>query len=109
MLVLSSITIIRGGARIPCRRGRQPFGEGALTYDFAKISEKLHEIEKILGRRRGRAPETSPLDPPPIIKSFEKMNVHNILIDHTWRQTVHSDPYLRGIVPGWGVTGALSK
>ena len=42
----------RGGYRIPRRRGRQPSG-GAPTYDFAKFSEKLHEIEKILGRRGG--------------------------------------------------------
>ena len=33
---------------------------GAPTYDFAKFCEKLHEIEKILGRRRG-APLNLPL------------------------------------------------
>ena len=27
---------------------------GVPTYDFAKFSEKLHEIEKILGRGWGR-------------------------------------------------------
>ena len=46
---------IRGGSRVPCRRGRQPSGG---TYDFAKVSENLHEFENILGRgwgaRRGR-------------------------------------------------------
>ena len=34
---------------------------GAPTYDFAKFSEKLHEIENILGRR-GR---TTPHPPHP--------------------------------------------
>ena len=38
----------RGGSRIPCRRGRRP-SRGAPTYNFVKFSEKLHEIEKILG------------------------------------------------------------
>ena len=42
----------RGGSRIPRRRGRQPSG-GAPTFDFAKFCEKLHEIEKNLGRRGG--------------------------------------------------------
>ena len=27
--------------------GRQPIGEGTPTYDIAKISQKLHEIERI--------------------------------------------------------------
>ena len=34
----------------PVGRGADPLG-GAPTYDFVKFSEKLHEIEKILGRR----------------------------------------------------------
>ena len=42
--------LIRGGSRIPRRRGHQSSRMGAPTYDFAKISEKLHEIEKIFGR-----------------------------------------------------------
>ena len=38
---------------------------GASTYNFAKFSEKLHEIEKILVRREeGRALRAPPLDPP---------------------------------------------
>ena len=40
-----SCTCIRGGSRIPRRRGRQP-SRGAPTYNFPK---KLHQIEKILG------------------------------------------------------------
>ena len=40
--------------------GAPTFHKGAPTYDFAKFSKKLDEIEKILGRRRGRPP----LDPP---------------------------------------------
>ena len=50
----------RGGYRILRRRGLQPSGGGTPTYDFAKFSEKLHEIEKILGCRGGGPP----LDPP---------------------------------------------
>ena len=43
--------LVRGGSRIPRRRGRQPSkGGGAPTYDFAKFCKKLHEIEEILGR-----------------------------------------------------------
>ena len=29
---------------------------GVLTYDFAEFSDKLHEIEKILGSREGHVP-----------------------------------------------------
>ena len=50
---------IGGGSRISPRRGRQLPG-GAPTYDFAKISQKLHEIERIWapggGGRVPRAP-----------------------------------------------------
>ena len=41
--------------------GANPRGEP--TYDFARFSEKLHEIENILVRR-GDTPEKPPLDPP---------------------------------------------
>ena len=44
--------LIRGGSRIPCRSGRRPSGV-APTYDFVKFSEKLHEIEKVLGHGGG--------------------------------------------------------
>ena len=46
---------VGGGANPPGRGCRQK---------FPKISEKLHEIEKILDRRGGGAPGASPLDPP---------------------------------------------
>ena len=49
---------IRGGYRIPCRRGRQLLG-GAPTYKLAGFSQKLHEIKTILVHRGG-----APLDPP---------------------------------------------
>ena len=44
--------IILSGADpgFPVGGGANPPGE-APTYDFAKFCEKLHEIEKILGRR----------------------------------------------------------
>ena len=44
-----------GGSRISPRRGRQLPRGGAPTYDFAKISQKLHEIERIWTPRGGRA------------------------------------------------------
>ena len=48
---------------------------GAPTYDFVIFSQKLHEIEKIMGRRRGRA-VAPPLDPPLFIN-------HKIMIEYT--------------------------
>ena len=49
-----------GGSRIFPRRGRQ-LPRGAPTYDFAKFSQKLHEIERIWAPRGGgeaRVPRT---------------------------------------------------
>ena len=46
----------------PVGGGSNLRGGGAPTYDFAKFYEKLHEIEKILGRRgacAGGAPPKS--------------------------------------------------
>ena len=40
----------------PVGGGASPRGGGAPTYDFAKFCEKLHEIEKSLGRRGGAPP-----------------------------------------------------
>ena len=37
---------------------------GAPTYDFAKFSQKLHEIERIWAPRGGARPLHPPLDPP---------------------------------------------
>ena len=51
------INVGRDGSRIPRRMGRQP-SRGAPTYDFVKISEKLHEIEIFVG---GRGKRPSPL------------------------------------------------
>ena len=39
------VIVISGGSRISPRRRRQL--QGGPTYDFAKISQKLHEIERI--------------------------------------------------------------
>ena len=59
------LTWSRGGSRIPCRRGRQPSRGGRQHTIFVKFSEKLHEIEKILGRRGGGALRVRPpLNPP---------------------------------------------
>ena len=46
----------------PVGGGADPLG-GAPTYDFVKFSEKLHEIEKILGHKGVRA-GSAPLNPP---------------------------------------------
>ena len=53
-----------GGSRISPRRGCQLPG-GAPTYEFAKFSQKLHEIERIWTPGGGaRVPRAPPLDPP---------------------------------------------
>ena len=46
----------------PIGGGTNPLG-GVPTYDFAKFCEKLHEIEKMLGRR-GSVRRGRPQDPP---------------------------------------------
>ena len=68
----------RGGSRISRRRGRRRYGGGggglAPTYDFDKFSEKLHEIEKILGRWRGAgAPPKSATVKIQIMKIMKKI------------------------------------
>ena len=40
------VSLVSGGSRISPRRGCQ-LPRGAPTYDFAKFSQKLHEIERI--------------------------------------------------------------
>ena len=62
--VVNEMTVINsGGSRISPRRGRQlpGGGTGAPTYDFAKISQKLHEIERIWTSRGGGASPAPPL------------------------------------------------
>ena len=44
---------------------------GTPTYDFAKFSQKLHEIERIWAPGGGRASLAPPLDPPLIGFSFQ--------------------------------------
>ena len=52
------------------RRGRQPFSGGRQHMIMPNISEKLHEIEKILGRR-GAAPLHPPMILyPPVLITF---------------------------------------
>ena len=46
---------VSGGSRISPRRRRQLPGGGPPTYNFAKFSQKLHEIERIWTPRGGRA------------------------------------------------------
>ena len=54
---------ISGGSRISPRRGRQ-LSRGAPTYDFAKFSQKLHEIEIIWTPGGGARPKFYYVDPP---------------------------------------------
>ena len=54
-----------GGSRISSRRGRQLPGGGVPTYNFAKFSQKLHEIERIWtpeGAHPSRPPPRSATD-----------------------------------------------
>ena len=56
--------LISSVSRISPRRGHQLPGVGAPTYDFAKFSQKLHEIERIQTPREGCIPHAPPpLDP----------------------------------------------
>ena len=72
--------LIRGGSRIPRRRGRQPSGGGwgAPTYDFAKFRKKLHEIEKTLGRR-GDARRVRPLNPSLLMNTLQPQRFTKVL------------------------------
>ena len=56
------------------RWGRQPsgWGGGAPTYNFAKFSQKLHEIERIWTPGRKGASLVPPLDPPLIWYFYRK-------------------------------------
>ena len=49
--------------------GANPPGGGAPTYNFANFSEKLHEIEKILGRGGGGVARRGPPLDPPLVSS----------------------------------------
>ena len=48
----------------PVGRGANPLGRGSPTYDFVKFSQKLHEIEKILGCGEGGGGRGAPGAPP---------------------------------------------
>ena len=71
-----SLLEISGGSRISPRRGSTPQRRGAPTYDFAKFSQKLHEIERIW-TPRGHASLAPPLDPP-LFKLSEKDKHHSL-------------------------------
>ena len=51
---------VQGGSRIPHRRGHQPSRRGVPTYKFARCSQKLHEIKRILVSGGGHMPEVPP-------------------------------------------------
>ena len=53
--------LVSGGSRISPRRGRE-LPRGAPTYEFAKFSRKLHEIERIW--TPGGRPKFYCVDPP---------------------------------------------
>ena len=54
---------LSGGSRISQRRGHQ-LSRGGATYNFAKFSQKLHEIERIWAPRGEGASLAPPFDPP---------------------------------------------
>ena len=57
--------VVSGRSRISPRRGCQ-LSKGAPKYDFAKLSQKLHEIERIWSQReRMRVLSRVPRHPPP--------------------------------------------
>ena len=62
----TSYVQISGGSRIFPRWRREPsgWGGGAGTHNFAKFSQKLHEIERILTPERGVRPKFYYVDPP---------------------------------------------
>ena len=62
------MTLSGADTEFPVGGGANPPG-GVPTYDFAKFCEKLHEIEKISGRRGGLVPGAPPLNPPLVIPS----------------------------------------
>ena len=67
--------MISGGSRISPRRGHQ-LSRGAPTYDFAKFSQKLHEIESIWTRGGAARPKFYYADPPlMIIMSFYRQQM----------------------------------
>ena len=70
--------LTRSGSRIPLRRGRQPSRRGRQPTIVLKISQKLHEIEKILGRWGRACSGGTPLDlpllePTQYVDKFSKM------------------------------------
>ena len=65
----------------PVGGGADPRG-GAPTYDFVKFSKKLHEIEKNLGRRGGRAPGAPPLNPPLVESKRQRQPQRSLSTNH---------------------------
>ena len=63
----------------PVGGGANPPGGGAPTYEFAKCREKLHEIEKILGRRGGARRARPPPNPPLVL-----VNRHLTVCSKDW-------------------------
>ena len=64
VLPFLSLAAARGRSRIPLRRGCQPSGRGCQHTFLPNVPQKLHENEKISGRRGGVCWEHPPLDPP---------------------------------------------
>ena len=58
------VTIAGADPGFPVEGGTDPLGGGRQHTIFVKFSQKLHEIEKILGRRRGARTGGAPLDHP---------------------------------------------
>ena len=76
-------SLISGGSRI-CPRRSEPTLQGAPTYDFAKFSQKLHEIKRIWAPG-GTRPSRPTLDPP--------------LFIHTWWSCTRYRNFTSGVTP----------
>ena len=60
-------------------RGGGANPRGGATYDFAKISQKLHEIERIWTPNVGARPRFYYVDPPLLVLSVLLIYMHVLL------------------------------
>ena len=85
----SAQTFISGGSRISPRRGPQ-LRRGAPTYDFAKFSQKLHEIERIWAPEGGGVPR-APLRSATVYSQCYFVHWHLRMLDTISRDAIFVD------------------
>ena len=90
------IIVSSGGSRISPRWGRQLSrgGGGAPTYDFAKFSQKLHEIETIWNPRGRGARPSPPLDPPLVSLAGTLNNLASKIVNFSFKISSFSSSWL---------------